>query len=63
VGRMNDNDEFFCLLLGAVLGTVVTGIIYSETRVPKDKVISEKVFILDKATYQCKKTNELKVEE
>jgi hypothetical protein len=63
VGRMNNNDEFFGIIIGLFFGALVTGIIFTEIRVKKNLITNEKVFILDKATYKCTKTNELKVEK
>lgn len=60
---MSNNDEFFGLLLGLFFGAIITGLVSAELRISKDDVKSEKVFIIDKATYKCKKTNELSLEE
>jgi hypothetical protein len=60
---VSDDDDFFGMLIGLFFGAIITGFVLSENLVSKDDVKSEKVFIVDKATYKCKKTNELSLEE
>jgi hypothetical protein len=52
-------DGFMCFISIILVSASVTSCYYKYD----DKIQSQKPFIVDTATYQCKKTNELVVEK
>ena len=56
------NDEGTCFVIGVLLAALVSFTLNSAMTVDSEAVVSGKQFIYHKATYQCKKTNELKTD-
>lgn len=57
-----DNDGVGWLII-VIIGLFIVVIFQDITKTDNTKIESEKQFILYKASYICKKTNELKSEE
>jgi hypothetical protein len=60
---MRGDDGFILLLGGLFFGALIVGLFTGMTMTSNADIKSEKVFIIEKATYKCKKTNELSLEE